>query len=90
MLVCASARDNLVREKTMQRKVVRTTLGELIVALTDEMMPPMDDPSRAYEKVAEILETLMERRRVRLQSLTQETLSCTQQVTDDDAGPRIH
>jgi len=74
----------------MQRKVVRTTLGELIVALTDEMAPPRDDPSRAYEKVAEILETLMERRRVRLQSLTHETLSCAQQVTDDDAGPRIH
>ena len=31
-----------------QRKVIRTTLGELIVAVTDEVMPIMRNPSGAY------------------------------------------
>jgi hypothetical protein len=53
-------------EETMQRNVVRTTLGELIVALTDEVMPRTEDPAGPYKEVAEILRTLMERRRVRL------------------------
>jgi hypothetical protein len=38
-----------------QRKIVRTTLGELIVAVTDEVMPIMRNPSGAYKVVSFIL-----------------------------------
>jgi hypothetical protein len=31
-----------------QRKVIRTTLGELIVAVTDEVMPLVDNASDLY------------------------------------------
>ena len=38
-----------------QRKVIRTTLGELIVAVTDEVMPFIDDPSSLYMVVSCVL-----------------------------------
>ena len=50
----------------MQCKVVRTTLGELIVALTDELLPRRSDPAGAYKEVAKIVRTLMERRQMHL------------------------
>ena len=42
-----------------QRKVIRTTLGELIVAVTDEVMPMMRNPSGAYKVVSFILSDLL-------------------------------
>jgi hypothetical protein len=42
-----------------QRKVIRTTLGELIVAVTDEVMPIIRNPSGAYKVVSFILSDLL-------------------------------
>ncbi len=42
-----------------QRKIIRTTLGELIVAVTDEVMPIMRNPSGAYKVVSFILSDLL-------------------------------
>jgi len=42
-----------------QRKVIRTTLGELIVAVTDEVMPITRNPSGAYKVVSSILSDLL-------------------------------
>jgi len=42
-----------------QRKIIRTTLGELIVAVTDEVMPIMWNPSSAYKVVSFILSDLL-------------------------------
>ena len=42
-----------------QRKIIRTTLGELIVAVTDEVMPIMKNPSGAYKVVSFILSDLL-------------------------------
>jgi len=42
-----------------QRKAIRTTLGELIVAVADEVMPIMRNPSGAYKVVSFILSDLL-------------------------------
>ena len=42
-----------------RRKIIRTTLGELIVAVTDEVMPIMRNPSGAYKVVSFILSDLL-------------------------------
>jgi len=42
-----------------QRKVIRTTLGELIVAVTDEVMPIIRDPSTMYMLVSCIVTDLL-------------------------------
>ena len=42
-----------------QRKIIRTTLGELIAAVTDEVLPIMRNPSGAYKVVAFILSDLL-------------------------------
>jgi len=42
-----------------QRKIIRTTLGELIVAVTDEVIPIMRDPSGLYLVVSCILSDLL-------------------------------
>jgi hypothetical protein len=42
-----------------QRKIIRTTLGELIVAVTDEVMPIMRNSSGAYKVVSFILSDLL-------------------------------
>lgn len=73
----------------MQRKVVRTTLGELIVALTDEVMPRTEDPAGPYKEVAEILRTLMERRRVRWESRLPKMPWRFKNLTRDEVQPRI-
>lgn len=48
-----------------QRKVIKTTLGDLIVALTDEVMPIIRDPGDAYVVVSWGLMTSLTRQRVR-------------------------
>ena len=48
-----------------RRKVIRTTLGELIVAVTDEVMPIIRDPARAYMVVSWVLNDVLTRHRLR-------------------------
>jgi len=56
-----------VEEKaTRQRKVIRTTLGELIVVVTDEVMPFIRDPSILYMVVSWILNDVLARHHVRV------------------------
>ena len=48
-----------------QRKVIKTTLGDLIVAVTDEVMPIVLDPAGAYMVVSWVLNDVLTRQRVR-------------------------
>ena len=50
---------------TNQRKVIRTTLGDLIAAVTDEVKPFARDPSGLYMMVSHILNDLLARHRLR-------------------------
>lgn len=53
-------------EKTIRRrKVIRTTLGDLVAAVTDEVKPFVRDPSRAYLVVSYILNHILARHRLR-------------------------
>jgi hypothetical protein len=57
-----------VERKAIQRqKVIKTTLGELIVALTDEVMPFVRDPSALYKAVSWVLNDVLARHRLRVQ-----------------------
>jgi hypothetical protein len=49
-----------------QREIIRTTLGELIVAVTDEVMPIIRDPSGLYRVVSYILSDLLAHHQVRV------------------------
>jgi hypothetical protein len=56
-----------VEQKTMRRqKVIKTTLGELIVALTDEVMPFVRDPSALYKVVSWAVNDVLARHRPRV------------------------
>jgi len=48
-----------------QGKVIRTTLGDLIVAVTDEVMPIIRDPAEAYMMVPWVLNDILTRQRLR-------------------------
>ena len=48
-----------------QRKIIRTTLGELIVAVTDEVTAFIGDSSSAYIVVSYIMSDLLTRQRAR-------------------------
>ena len=62
------------RGETMrQRKIIRTTLGELIVAVTDEVMPIVRDRSAIYMVVSYILSDLLAHQRVRINAKTRES-----------------
>ena len=50
---------------TNQRKVIRTTLGDLIAAVTDEVKPFVRDPSGLYMVVSHILNDVLARHRLR-------------------------
>jgi hypothetical protein len=57
----------LQKEKTMrQGKIIKTTLGELIVAVTDEVRPIIRDPSGLYMVVSYILSDLLAHHQVRV------------------------
>jgi hypothetical protein len=56
----------------MQRKMITTTLGELIVAVTDEVNPYIHDPSGKYEVVFCVLSDLLAHDRARLHRLARE------------------
>ena len=48
-----------------QRKVIKTTLGDLIAAVTDEVMPIIRDPAGAYRVVSWVVNDVLTRQRVR-------------------------
>jgi hypothetical protein len=48
-----------------QRRVIRTTLGELIVAVTDEVVPIIRNPSGLYAVVSCILNDLFAHYQIR-------------------------
>jgi len=50
-----------------RRKVIDTTLGDLIVALTDEVMPFVREPSALYKVVSWTLNDVLARHRLRSQ-----------------------
>jgi hypothetical protein len=55
-----------VEGKTIrQQKVIRTTLGDLVAAVTDEVKPFVRDPSGLYMVVSYILNDLLARHRLR-------------------------
>jgi hypothetical protein len=47
-----------------QPKVIKTTLGDLIVAVTDEVMPIVRDPAGAYRVVSWVLNDVLTRQRL--------------------------
>jgi len=54
-----------VEEKTIQKqRVIRTTLGDLIAAVTDEVKPFVRDPSSLYMVVSYILNDVLARHRL--------------------------
>jgi hypothetical protein len=55
-----------------QQKVIKTTLGELIVALTDEVMPFVRDPSALYKVVSWALNDVLARHRLRVQKASRQ------------------
>jgi chorismate mutase len=68
---CAYSSDNTANPKGAtsmsrnQQKVIRTTLGDLIAAVTDEAKPFARDPSSLYMMVSHILNDLLARHRLR-------------------------
>ena len=58
-------RSRVEEQTTRQRKVIRTTLGELIVALTDEIMPVVHDPSALYLVASCVLNDLLAHHQLR-------------------------
>ena len=57
-----------VKQKAMRRqKVIKTTLGELIVALTDEVIPFVRDPSTLYKVISWALNDVLTHHRLRAQ-----------------------
>lgn len=48
-----------------KRRIVKTTLGDLIVALTDEVMPIVSDPAGVYIIVSSLLDEVLTRQRLR-------------------------
>jgi hypothetical protein len=50
---------------TNKRKVIRTTLGDLIAAVTDEVKPFVRDPSGLYMVVSHIINDVLARHRLR-------------------------
>ena len=53
------------RKDVMSRgKVIETTLGDLIVAVTDEVRPLVDDRSQLYTVVSLVVNDVLARRRL--------------------------
>ena len=54
--------ESCTEEKTIRRqKVIRTTLGDLIAAVTDEVKPLVRDPSGLYMVVSYVLNDVLAR-----------------------------
>jgi hypothetical protein len=52
----------------MRRKVIKTTLGDLIVAVTEKLSPFVHDPLRRNMMVSRVLSDLLANQRVRTRS----------------------
>ena len=60
--------ESSTEEKTIRRqKVIRTTLGDLIAAVTDEVKPLVRDPSGLYMVVSYVLNDVLARHKLRSQ-----------------------
>jgi len=56
-----------VEEQTPRpRRVITTTLGDLIIAVTDEVMPFVREPSALYPLVSCIINDVLARHRLRV------------------------
>jgi hypothetical protein len=49
-----------------QHRVIKTTLGELVVAVTDEVMTFVREPSALYPVASSIINDLLARHRLRV------------------------
>ena len=58
----------------MRAHTIDTTLGDLIVAVTDEVKPLASNPTNANILVFRILQDLFARKRVRLKKRSKRTL----------------
>ena len=58
----------------MRGHTIDTTLGDLIVAMTDEVKPLASNPTNANILVFRILQDLFARKRVRLKKRSKRTL----------------
>ena len=64
-----------VEEKNMrQRKIVRTTLGDLIVAVTDEVTPIIRDRASAYVVVSWLINDILTHQHLRADKLSRTKL----------------
>jgi hypothetical protein len=54
-----------------QRRVIRTTLGELVVAVTDEVMPFVREPTALYPTVSGIISDVLARHHLRVPKRSQ-------------------
>ena len=57
-----------------QRKVIRTTLGELIVAISDEVAPIIRNPSAMHILVSVVLTDLLADHQVRVHKRSRQKL----------------
>ena len=48
-----------------KRRIIKTTLGELIIAVTDEAKPFVREPSALYPVVSRIVDDVLARNRLR-------------------------
>lgn len=58
--------SHVEEQPTRQRRVIRTTLGELIVAMTDEVMPFVREPSALHLVVSCIVNDVLARHHLRI------------------------
>jgi hypothetical protein len=56
----------IVHQEKGNQRIIRTTLGELIAAVTDEVRPIIHSPSRLYTVVSWILDDLFARNQIRV------------------------
>ena len=75
------SRTRVEGQTTRQRRVIRTTLGDLVVAVTDEVMPFVHDPSALYPLVSFIIDDVLARHRPRVHKWSREkSPSCLARV----------
>jgi hypothetical protein len=68
--------ETYVKQKAIRRqKILKTTLGELIVALTDEVMPFVRDPSALYKVVSWAVNDVLTRNRLRVENASRRRYS---------------
>jgi hypothetical protein len=60
------SRTRVEDQTTRQRRVIRTTLGDLVVTVTDEVIPFVREPSALYPVVSCIVNDVLARHRLRI------------------------